>query len=279
MGAGLGVSAAAVNVAALRTGRAEVYGAPARPTELLDTRTEIETPEHVVLSYHLAGPIRRGLAWGIDTLIRGAVLMLFGILMGLSSAFGEVGAGFRSGLFLVLVFLLEWVYFVVCDVVMSGRSLGKKALRLRVVSAQGLPVGLGDSLLRNLLRGADFLPFGYVLGALCMMGDGRFRRLGDLVAGTLVIYEPRVAFRAPPQLSPPPSQAELSWLPPHVELSASEREAIELFMLRRGELSEARADELADVLAIPLAKRLRLRYAHPARFLGLVYHCHIRARA
>lgn len=269
-----------MNVAALRTGRAEVLSAPGRPTELLDTRAEIETPEHVVLSYHLAGPIRRGLAWGIDTLLRGVLLLGFGLLTSLSSlGFGALGAGFKSGLLLLLVFLLEWVYFVVSDVVMSGRSLGKKALRLRVVTAQGLPVGLGDSLLRNLLRGADFLPFGYVLGAVTMMADARFRRLGDLVAGTLVIYEPRVAYRAPPQLSPPPSQAELTWLPPHVELSASEREAIELFMLRRAELSDARADELADVLAAPLGKRLRLRYSHPARFLGLVYHCHIRARA
>lgn len=247
--------------------------------ELLDTRTEIETPEHVVLSYHLAGPIRRGLAWGIDTLVRGAVLLGFSVLVGLSSLFsGQSSAGFKNGLFLVLGFVLEWVYFVACDVVMSGRSLGKKALRLRVVSSHGLPVGLGDSLLRNLLRGADFLPFGYVLGALCMMADGRFRRLGDLVAGTLVIYEPRVAFRAPPQLSPPPSEAELAWLPPRVELRASEREAIELFMLRRAELSDGRADELAEVMAQPLAKRLRLRYTHPARFLGLVYHCHIQAR-
>ena len=46
-------------------------------------------------------------------------------------------------------------------------------------------------------------------------------------------------------------------------------------MLRVGELPAARSDELADVLALPLAKRLRLRYSHPARFLGLLYHCHI----
>src|SRR5262249_24487469 len=76
-------------------------------------------------------------------------------------------------------------------------------------------------------------------------------------------------------LSPPPSQAEMAWLPAHVELSASEREAIELFMLRAGELPQARADELGDILALPLAKRLRLRYSHPARFLGLLDHCHI----
>jgi len=243
---------------------------------LLDTRTNIETPEHVVLSYHLAGPIRRGLAWGIDTLARGGVLLVFGLLLGLSSAVDhDAAGGLKNGLLLVLFFLLEWGYFVACEMLMSGRSLGKKALGLRVVSAQGLPVGLGDSLLRNLLRSADFLPVGYVLGVVSMLLDARFRRLGDLVAGTLVIFEPKIAYRAPPRLSPPPSQAELAWLPAHVELSASEREAIELFMLRVSELPAARSDELADVLALPLAKRLRLRYAHPARFLGLLYHCHI----
>lgn len=259
------------------SGRAEARGAlSGAAEELLDTRTSIETPEHVVLSFHLAGPIRRGLAWGIDTLLRGVVLMLFGILLGLSSAFGrDAAGGLKQGLLLLLVFLLEWGYFVACDVLMSGQSPGKKALRLRVVGAQGLPVGLGDSLLRNLLRGADFLPVGYVLGTLCMLVDARFRRLGDWVAGTQVIFEPKIAYRAPPRLAPPPSEAELAWLPRHVELSASEREAIELFMLRVSELPSARSDELADILAGPLAKRYRLRYAHPARFLGLLYHCHI----
>ncbi|HYP88229.1 MAG TPA: RDD family protein [Polyangiaceae bacterium] len=255
----------------------EAGAAPASdPGELLDTRTNIETPEHVVLSYHLAGPIRRGLAWGIDTVARGVVVLVFGLLLGLSSAVDhDAAGGLKHGLLLVLFFLLEWGYFVACDMLMSGRSPGKKALGLRVVSSQGLPVGLGDSLLRNLLRGADFLPVGYVLGVVSMLVDARFRRLGDLVAGTLVIFEPKIRYREPPRLSPPPSQAELSWLPAHVELSASEREAIELFMLRVSELPAARSDELADVLALPLAKRLRLRYSHPARFLGLLYHCHI----
>lgn len=261
----------------MRTLPAPSRGAPrSGPSELLDTRAAIETPEHVLLSYHLAGPIRRGLAWGIDTLLRGALLTLVGVAVGFSSAvFGERLEGFKTGIVLVLVFLLEWVYFVVCDVTMSGRSPGKKALGLRVVSAEGLPVSLGDSLLRNLLRGADFLPVGYVLGVVCMLLDARFRRLGDLVAGTLVIYEPRLIYRAPPRLTPPPSQAELAWLPARVELSAAEREAIELFMLRVADLPAARADEIGDILALPLAKRMRLRYSHPARFLGLLYHCHI----
>jgi uncharacterized RDD family membrane protein YckC len=243
---------------------------------LLDTRTSIETPEHVVLSYHLAGPVRRGLAWLIDTLIRFAILALAVMLLGLSSAFGpEFADGLKGGIMLLLVFLLEWGYFVASEMLMSGRSLGKRALGLRVVSHHGLPVGLGDSLLRNLLRGADFLPFGYVLGVLCMVFDSRFRRLGDLLADTLVIFERKAELKEPPRLYPPPSEAELKWLPAHVELSVAEREAIELFMRRAGDLPPLRADELADILADALASRLRLRYKHPTRFLGLLYHCHI----
>jgi uncharacterized RDD family membrane protein YckC len=251
-------------------------GAPgSEGAALLDTRTSIETPEHVVLSYHLAGPLRRGVAWGIDTLIRMFVLMIFGIVMGFASVVSDSLGGVKQGFLLLLVFALEWGYFVVCEMLMRGQSLGKKALGLRVVSSQGLPVGFGDSLLRNLLRAADLLPVGYVVGATSMLLDGKFRRLGDLVAGTLVIYEPRLVWKAPPELVPPPSAAEIAWLPAHVELSAFEREAIELFMLRAHELAPARADELADIMALPLAKRMRLRYSHPARFLGLLYHLHI----
>jgi uncharacterized RDD family membrane protein YckC len=235
--------------------------ATSNPDALLDTRTSIETPEHVVLSYHLAGPIRRGLAWLIDTAIRGLILIVVGLVIGLSTIFTGGGLGLKSGLMLLLVFLLEWGYFVGSEMLMSGRSLGKKALGLRVVSMHGLPVGLGDSILRNLLRAADFLPVGYVPGMLCMLFDSKFRRLGDL--------------RDPPRLSPPPSEAELQWLPRHVDLSAGEREAIELFMRRAGELPPLRADELADILAEPLSNRMRLRYKHPTRFLGLLYHCHI----
>ena len=246
------------------------------PDALLDTRTSIETPEHVVLSFHLAGPIRRGLAWLIDALVRAVILFVAGLILSLSAAAGvDSGWGVKGGLMLLLLFLLEWGYFVASEMLMSGRSLGKKVLGLRVVSMHGLPVGLGDSLLRNLLRGADFLPVGYVLGVLCMLVDSRFRRLGDLVADTLVIFERKAELKEPPRLWPPPSDAELSWLPTHVELSVPEREAIELFMQRAGELPPLRADELADILAEPLAARLRLRYKHPTRFLGLLYHCHI----
>lgn len=265
--------------AAARLPRAELRGpAPDASGLLLDTRASIETPEHVLLSYHVAGPVRRGLAWGIDTAARLALLMVLGVLLGLSSRFGDGGIGAKHGFLLMIAFVIEWGYFVACDMLLSGRSPGKMALGLRVVSTQGLPVGLGDSILRNLLRAADFLPVGYVLGVTCMLFDARFRRLGDLVADTLVIYEPRAEWKAPTRLSPPPSEAELAWLPPHVALSASEREAIELYMRRAGDLAPARADELADILAEPLAKRLRVRYSHPARFLGLLYHCHIQGK-
>ncbi len=84
----------------------------------------------------------------------------------------------------IVRFILEWGYYVFFETTASGRSPGKRALSLRVVKEGGYPIGFIDSVLRNLLRGADFLPVGYVVGLFAMAGDARFRRLGDRVAGT-----------------------------------------------------------------------------------------------
>ena len=77
---------------------------------------------------------------------------------------------------LIVAFVLEWGYYVFFETTGDGRSLGKRALSLRVVKEGGYPIGFIDSVLRNLLRGADFLPFGYVVGLFAMAGDSRFRR-------------------------------------------------------------------------------------------------------
>jgi hypothetical protein len=70
----------------------------------------------------------------------------------------------------------------------EGRTLGKRAAGIMVVRADGLPVGWRESCLRNLMLVADFLPFLYMTGLLCMLSDAQFRRLGDIVAGTQVVY-------------------------------------------------------------------------------------------
>ena len=140
-----------------------------------------------------------------------------------------------------------------------------------MVKEGGFPIAFMDSVLRNLLRGADFLPVGYVIGLFVMAGDSRFRRLGDRVAGTMVVVEERGRVAAPLTLTPPPTAAELEGFPQRPPLSASERETLELY-LRRVDLTAARREELAQMIAPALAQRIGVTVKDPVRFLALLHH-------
>jgi hypothetical protein len=122
------------------------------------------------------------------------------------------------------------------------------------------------------MRAADFVPNLYVVGLIVMCGDARFRRLGDVVAGTMVISERGERALPAIALHPPPTPQELAELPARVALSAEELDALDLFMRRKDALSAARAAELAALVAPLLARRFGLRYADPVRFVGLLYH-------
>lgn len=238
----------------------------------LDGVASVETPEHVEFRYQVAGPLRRALAWAIDLGVRIVLFGALAILASLGSAGGiELFEGFKMGLLLLALFFFEWGYFVLSEMLMDGRTLGKRALGLRVVTRAGLPIGFGDSVLRNLLRAADFLPFAYALGVICMALDGQFRRLGDLVSGTLVVFEARERMRDDVRIVPPPTPQELATLPERVMLSSDEIEALELFLRRAPELTTLRAHELAELVAPVLAARHGARYTDPTRFLALLY--------
>lgn len=153
----------------------------------------------------------------------------------------------------------------------SGRTPGKRALGIRVMKEGGYPLGFVDSVLRNLLRAADFLPMAYAAGLVSMTADSRFRRLGDRVAGTMVVTEERAAAPPPLVLSPPPTAEELEPYPQRPRLTSWERESLELF-LRRSDLGPARRQELAEMITPALAKRLGMTPTDPVRFLALVHH-------
>lgn len=241
-------------------------------TPPLDTIASVETPEHVEFRYQVAGPLRRGLAWTIDLAVRAAAFGALAALASLGALFGEAFfSGFKTGLLLLALFFFEWGYFVLSEMLMGGRSIGKRALGLRVVTQGGLPVGFGDSVLRNLLRAADFLPVGYALGVICMALDPQFRRLGDLVSGTLVVFETRERMRPEIELSPRPTAQELALLPDHISLASDELQALELFLRRAPELAGLREQELAELIAPTLAARHGLHYVDAPRFLGLLY--------
>jgi uncharacterized RDD family membrane protein YckC len=241
----------------------------------LDTTAEVETPEHVRFRHHLAGPARRSAAYLVDTLARAAIGGAIAFVLVLLGVLGEASlSGFSTGVLLVVYFALEWFYFVVFEALWSGRTPGKRALGIRVVKEGGWSLHAGDALLRNLLRAADFLPGLYALGILVMGFDRKFRRLGDLVAGTVVVIEDRATVGAPLVISPAPTAAELEQLPARPPLSADELEVIEAF-LRRGTLSALREIELAEIVAPTLAARMGVSFRDPVRFLALL---HERAR-
>ena len=237
----------------------------------LDNTVEVETPEHVRFRFHAAGPTRRAWAYLIDLLVRAGILLVVEIVLALGTGHHLRSAkAVMGGGTLLALFLVEWVYYVAFEAAWNGTTPGKRALRLRVVKAGGYPLSFMDAGLRNLLRTADFLPVGYLLGLVSMTWDGRFARLGDRAAGTMVVIEDPVRVAPPIVLEPPPSLAEIESFPPHVVLPLPEREAIEL-LLRRRDLSHARRLELAEMIAPTLGARLGMKTGDPVRFLAVLH--------
>src|SRR3569623_423096 len=163
----------------------------------LDNTADVETPERIRFRYQVAGPVRRALAYGLDMAIR--LMILFGAAAR-TTGVGDMRAS--QGLWLVLLFVLDWGYGVLFESLWNGKTPGKRALGLRVVQDGGYQVGFIDALLRNLLRAADFLPLGYVLGLLSMASDRTAKRIGDRVAGTMVVIERAGGIAAPIALTP-----------------------------------------------------------------------------
>lgn len=242
--------------------------------EPIDTSAEVETPEHVRFHHHLAGPARRAIAYLIDLVIRGAILFFIALVGGIAGiTAGDDFRGITTGLWYVIVFAFEWGYYVLWETIWSGRSPGKRAMRLRVITDTGRPLHFLDSILRNLLRAADFLPFAYALGLLVMGRDRRFRRLGDMVAGTMVVVEERHEVGDALHLHPAPTARELASLPQRIPLSGEEIEALELYLRRVPRLHPARAEELAEIVAPALARHVGVRFRGDARrFLEVLYH-------
>ncbi len=237
------------------------------PTKLVDTRTEIETPENVTLLFDVAGPGSRLGAYLIDLLIR------IGIYFAISMAVGYVapvlGQGLPMGAMLLALFLLEWGYGAICEGFWNGRTLGKRTFGLRVIKDAGYPIGFYDAMIRNLLRAADILPIGYGVGLITMCVTKRMQRIGDLVAGTMVVHERREALQRHVETSKkltPISKAECVGT---FHVSERTLDVVERLLGREDKLSESREDEIAAILAKPIAARLGVpimlgRYRHSA---------------
>jgi len=137
------------------------------------------------------------------------------------------------------MFALLWLYPVLFEVMCNGQTIGKRVLRLRVVAANGAPVGWMAAFARNLLRVVDMLPIGYAAGLVSCLVDPWGRRLGDLVAGTQVVYIPHTPRVAGIAVMPPQ--------PPLLALTPEEQRAVIAFAERAQGLPPARQQELAEL--------------------------------
>ncbi len=202
----------------------------------LDTSLHLETPEGTAVELHPAGIVTRAVAFLVDELIRWGVVAVTSIVAGVAGNFG-------MGLFLVVLFLTYWLYGVAFEVLNNGVTPGKRSQGLRVVHDNGTPIRLPASMVRNLVLAVDLLPMAYAGAIVSMLVTARFQRLGDLAAGTLVVHDV-------PELSVDGAapQDMVSRAAPF-PLKAEETAAFVGFLERSSTLTDARAGELAAILA------------------------------
>jgi len=213
-----------------------------------DSSLAVQTPEGIEFVLYPAGFPIRACAWAIDCVIQGVVMLVVIITAGLLS--WVIGFWF----FLVLAFVLDWFYHMAFEVLSRGQSPGKRFMGIRVVRGDGSPVNPGASFLRNLLRFADSFLFLYLIVFICMLVSPGFRRFGDWVADTLVVYTANA--RIPGRITSPVfRKGAMPWLADIPMVSASrkldyeEKQAILSFARRYPLLGKARADEIAKIWA------------------------------
>lgn len=199
----------------------------------IDNVSHHHTPEGTTLTLIPAGVVPRLGAWLTDMVVRTLVMLVFYFLL---MFLGQAG----FGLMMIAYFLLEWFYPVLFEVYCEGQTIGKKRFGIKVCQDDGMAIGWRTSMTRNLLRVADFLPFMFVSAALCMLFNGQNKRLGDMVAGTMVVYvtEDKLLFDIPTQ---EPST-------PKIPLLFDEQQAVLSFAERLDELPIQRQLELAKIL-------------------------------
>ncbi|GJM41981.1 MAG: transporter [Ardenticatenaceae bacterium] len=150
----------------------------------------IDTPENVMFGYEVVGIGSRFLAALIDTtLIALLLLAANGILLYFLLSGGGTNSSFIVALLSLISFAFLWGYYIFFEMRWNGSSPGKQVVGIRVIRADGTPITLAESVIRNLVRLVDFLPGAYGLGLVTMFIDSKARRLGDLAANTLVVRE------------------------------------------------------------------------------------------
>jgi len=236
--------------------------------EPIGDQLNIETPELVAIEMPLAGIGSRFIAIVIDYLIWGAVFLVLGLLAALIIPalhfFGGVSANWAIGGFVLIIFLMQWGYFSLFEAFDNGRTPGKRVARIRVIHRSGRGINFVEALARNLVRFVDYLPGFYAVGVVAIFVSKRNQRLGDMVAGTLVVRDrevdaPQWSASSTRTFTAPTFAGESPVPAPHLrvvlaatalaKLSASDLEVLEGFFSRRLEMDLTTRGALAGRIA------------------------------
>ncbi len=234
----------------------------------LSRRISVETPEHVSLDFELAGLGSRAAAAIYDLVLVAVLLTLVSAAVALSGILEERVGAWVGAVMLLVSFVVFWGYFVLFEGLWGGRTPGKRRIGIRVVMETGHPITFTAAATRNVVRLVDALPGPFLVGILFVLFHRHNKRLGDLVAGTVVVRDrPEDEILA---AAPAPEKPTAPTLEPPL-LSDQEFRLLDRYLARKDRLSPVRQARVASALA----GRFRDRFpAHPGDLEGFLHAVH-----
>jgi uncharacterized RDD family membrane protein YckC len=226
------------------------------PTEKLT----IETPEQISLEFPLAGIGSRGYALCVDTLIQVVAVLVIVLVIAFTAPDLErswiSARNWEMAIALFLLFCLYWGYFAIFEILWNGQTPGKRQAGIRVISASGRPITVFEGIGRNFMRAIDSLGI-YFVGAVTCAIDKQNRRLGDMVAGTVVVHEVDEQgvfywYGQEKSASAPSVSQEVA------SLTDQEFQLVETFLSRRLDIPNLQRLSSAQVIADRMGERLHI---------------------
>jgi uncharacterized RDD family membrane protein YckC len=219
----------------------------------------IETPEQIPLEFPVAGIGSRFLALAMDTffqVVAGALAAAVVVTIGLKGFHAPTRSVWTVAVLVLLAFLLQFGYFAIFEAVWNGQTPGKRLMHLRVIQDSGRPITVYEAVARNLLRIVDSLPGLYGVAIVSALLSAKSKRLGDFVAGTVVVHEKAAVLETGVQWDSPASPPAAGYELAH--LTADEFQLIEAFLLRRNQLAQNVRLEAAQRILRRVSARLKL---------------------
>jgi uncharacterized RDD family membrane protein YckC len=245
-------------------------------TQVKHREVSVVTPEHVQLRFQTAGLGSRAAAQLIDGcilfLVNLTIILFFSIVAFDEFEEGPIGSDpvmeVGQAIFLILLFVINFGYSLFLEAFWSGQTVGKRMLKLRVIRDNGQPITFLSAVLRNLFRVIDVLPSAYFLGSLVVFFHPKDKRIGDMVAGTIVVSEAGTG-----AISSRKERKGIDQYAP-LELTESQKQAItredwqllSSYISRLPSLTNERKRELGEQIAKRFADKLN--WSDPAQVQG-----------